>query len=308
MPAQNRVARTADVAVIVSASRASNRNTMMPLFVMPFPAIDPVALNLGPISIKWYGLAYMAGLLLGWLYIRQLLARTRLWRENKPPMQPLQTDDLLIWTALGVVIGGRLGYVLFYKPVFFAQHPFEIFMPWKGGMAFHGGLIGTTLAIWWVARGAKANPLSLMDLVAAAAPIGLFFGRIANFINAELWGRAATVPWAMVFPDREAGGVARHPSQLYESFFEGFVLFLIIRVLIYRHNALATPGRVTGIFLIGYALARMFCEAFRENMHPEISIGPITAGQLYSIPMVLLGLVFLNWAWISNRFDRASRA
>ncbi|MCB1548622.1 MAG: prolipoprotein diacylglyceryl transferase, partial [Hyphomicrobiaceae bacterium] len=186
----------------------------MPL-VIPYPAIDPIALQLGPISVKWYGIAYLAGLVLGWLYIKQLLRTERLWPSGKPALEADDIDDLLLWMTLGVVVGGRLGNVLLYHPGYYLKNPLEIFALWHGGMSFHGGLIGSVLAIWLFARRRKVATLTVGDLCAAAVPIGIFFGRIANFINAEIVGRPSNVPWAMVFPG--AGPVPRHPSQLYEA-------------------------------------------------------------------------------------------
>lgn len=264
------------------------------LFVLPYPVIDPIALEVGPISIRWYGIAYMAGLLLGWLYIRKLLANSALW-SKKPPMEPQQTDDLVLWATIGVIAGGRLGYVLFYEPSFFFANPLKIFAVWEGGMAFHGGLIGTGLAIYLFSRRQHIPAFPVIDLVAAAAPIGLFFGRIANFINAELWGRVSEVPWAMVFPG--AGLLPRHPSQLYEATLEGIILFLIVRYFTHHRKAFANPGSATGIFLAGYGLARIVSEFFREyDPAHALSFGPFTAGIVYSIPMVLIGWYLIRRA------------
>jgi len=254
-------------------------------FAIPFPDIDPVALRLGPISIKWYGLAYMAGLLLGWLYAKGLLRRDRLWPAGKPPFALDRADDLLLYMTLGVLVGGRLGNVLFYEPLYYLQNPLEIVAVWKGGMAFHGGLIGSIIAIILFARRAGANTWSVLDLCAAATPMGLFFGRLANFVNGELWGRPSTLPWAIAFP--EAGPVPRHPSQLYEAALEGLALFVLLAWLTHSRLALHRPGAVAGTFLAGYGIARSFCELFRE---PDFSLGPISAGILYSLPMVLAGI------------------
>jgi phosphatidylglycerol:prolipoprotein diacylglycerol transferase len=275
----------------------------MLFLAIPFPDIDPVAVSLGPLSVKWYGLAYVAGLLLGWLYIRRLLGQEELWPRAAAPFQQRDTDDLLIYVAAGVLLGGRLGHVLFYQPLLYLQHPLEILAVWKGGMSFHGGLIGSIVGIVLFARRVNANPWSALDACAAAVPIGLFFGRIANFINGELWGRPSDVPWAMVFPAREAGGLERHPSQLYEAFLEGLVLFAVLWWLIHRMAALRRPGMVAGTFLIGYGLARSFCELFRE---PEaghfLNFGPLTAGIVYSIPMIVAG------AWILREAARRTPA
>jgi phosphatidylglycerol:prolipoprotein diacylglycerol transferase len=269
----------------------------MSFLAIPFPNIDPVAVPLGPFSIKWYGLAYVAGLLLGWLYIKRLLARSDLWPRATAPFAQRDTDDLLIYVAAGVLLGGRLGHVLFYQPLHYLQHPLDIVAVWQGGMAFHGGLIGSIVGIVLFARRVGANPWSVLDCCAAAVPIGLFFGRIANFINGELWGRATTVPWAMVFPSKEAGGLERHPSQLYEAFLEGLVLFTLLWWMSHRMAALRRPGMVAGTFLIGYGLARSFCELFRQ---PEaghfLNLGPFTAGIFYSIPMIVAGAIMLREA------------
>ncbi|MFZ1103002.1 MAG: prolipoprotein diacylglyceryl transferase [Hyphomicrobiaceae bacterium] len=267
----------------------------MPFLAIPYPQIDPVALDLGLFTVKWYGLAYIAGLLLGWLYIKRLLAQKDLWPQAAPPFARRDTDDLLIYVAAGVLLGGRLGHVLFYDPLFYLSHPLRILAVWNGGMSFHGGLIGSIVGIVLFARRVNATPWSVLDSCAAAVPIGLFFGRIANFINGELWGRPTDVAWAMVFPHPAAGGVPRHPSQLYEAFFEGLVLFAVLWWLTYSKAALRRPGVVAGTFLMGYGLARSFCELFREPDpgHLFNSFGPfITAGIVYSIPMIVAG------AWI----------
>jgi phosphatidylglycerol:prolipoprotein diacylglycerol transferase len=267
---------------------------MSPL-VIPFPAIDPVALRLGPLMIKWYGLAYMAGLLLGWLYIKQLLRSNRLWPAAKAPFPAEKADDLLLMMTLGVLLGGRLGYVFFYEPRFFLSHPLEIPAVWNGGMSFHGALIGSILAIIYFARRSGAAVWSVMDLTAAATPMGLFFGRLANFINGELWGRPSTVPWAMVFPG--AGPLPRHPSQLYEAALEGALLFAVLWWLTHRRGAMRKPGTVAGTFLIGYGLARSFSELLREPDPGHIlTYPPFTAGILYSLPMIIAGILIVRAA------------
>jgi phosphatidylglycerol:prolipoprotein diacylglycerol transferase len=267
----------------------------MRLLAIPYPAIDPVALQLGPVSIKWYGLAYVVGLLLGWLYIRRLLGQPRLWAGDAPPLAPDKVDDLLIYMTVGVLVGGRLGYVLFYEPRYFLANLLEIPAVWNGGMSFHGGLIGSILAIFAFAGRARANSWSMLDLCAAATPIGLFFGRLANFANGELVGRPTTVPWAMVFPG--AGAAERHPSQLYEAFFEGLVLFALLWWLTHRALALRRPGVVAGAFMLGYGLARSFCEFFREpDPAHALTVGPFTAGILYSLPMIVAGLWLMREA------------
>ena len=267
----------------------------MSFLTIPFPAIDPVAFSIGPVSVKWYGLAYMAGLLIGWYYVKQLLRNPKLWADGKVPMAIEKVDDLLLWLVFGVILGGRLGYVFFYGPKFFFQNPLEIFATWKGGMSFHGALIGCGLAIWLFARRHKVNVWSIMDLCAASVPLGLIFGRMANFVNGELWGRTSDVAWAMVFPGREAGPLPRHPSQIYEMALEGVLLFIILRFMTHKKLSLRKPGMTIGVFLTGYGLARSFAAFFRE---PEpghlLNIGPLTAGIVYSIPMIILGLYFIR--------------
>ena len=267
----------------------------MHALAIAYPAIDPVALRLGPLAIKWYGLAYMAGLLLGWLYIKQLLRTDRLWPGGAPPFAPEKADDLLLFMTLGVLCGGRLGYVLFYEPRFFLAHPLDIPAVWNGGMSFHGALIGSILAILAFARRAGAGAWSIMDLAAAATPMGLFFGRLANFINGELWGRPSSVPWAMIFPG--AGPLPRHPSQLYEAALEGLALFLLLFWLTHAKLLLKRPGTIAGIFLMGYGVARSMSELVREPDPGHIlTIGPFTAGILYSLPMVVAGALIVRGA------------
>ena len=236
-------------------------NLLTKLWAIPFPNIDPVALQIGPVAIKWYGLAYLAGLLLGWLYIRRLLSEAYLWADNKPPFRQAQVDDLLLYITAGVVLGGRLGFVIFYEPSYYLANPQDIIAVWKGGMAFHGALVGCIIAIWAFARRNGVSPWSTGDLVTAAVPIGLFFGRVANFINGELFGRPTSLPWGMVFPEAalhhpDVEPTPRHPSQLYEAALEGLLLFLVLRLLTHYFDALKRPGVVSGVFLVGYALAR----------------------------------------------------
>jgi phosphatidylglycerol:prolipoprotein diacylglycerol transferase len=255
------------------------------MLAIAFPVIDPVAISLGPLVIRWYALAYIAGLLLGWRYCRYLAARGG-------PVSPDAFDDFLTWATLAVVIGGRLGYVLFYRPDHFLFHPLEIFEVWQGGMSYHGGMIGVLLAIFLYARRHAIPGLALGDLVAAAAPIGLFFGRIANFINSELFGRPSDVPWAMVFPN--GGPEPRHPSQLYEATLEGLVLFVLLAWLAHKPELRARHGFIGGAFLVGYGVARIISEFFRE---PDTFIGFLsfgtTWGQWLSLPMVIVGVVLM---------------
>ncbi len=260
----------------------------MPLFAIPFPAIDPVAVAIGPFVVRWYALAYIVGLLLGWRYCLVL--------ADRPPrlVERGDIDDFLVWATLGVVFGGRIGYVLFYQPGYYLQHPIEALYLWHGGMSFHGGALGVTLAILLFTRARRLPVLAFSDVIAEAIPIGLFFGRIANFINGELFGRETDIPWAMVFPN--GGPVPRHPSQLYEAVCEGLLLFL--QLLLAEHRgARRRPGIVTGLFLIGYAVARMSGELFRQ---PDAQLGFLvfgtTMGQVLSIPVLIAGFILIWWA------------
>lgn len=265
----------------------------MPTFALPFPAIDPVLVQLGPLAIRWYAIAYIAGLVLGWLLARALVARPALWGGTSP-MTPQDLDDALFWATLGVILGGRLGYVLFYNPVYFAANPQDIVAVWKGGMSFHGGLAGTLVALVLFARSRGIRVMSLLDVSGVVAPLGLFFGRLANFINGELWGRPADVPWAIVFP--HGGPEPRHPSQLYEAALEGIVLFLIM-LLVVRLGGLKRPGVAAGIFGIGYGLSRITAEFFRE---PDAQLGYLafgtTMGMWLSVPLVVAGAGLLLYA------------
>ena len=253
--------------------------------VLLFPQFDPVIVQIGPFGIRWYALAYIAGLVLGWRLARHLV--------RLPPAvaTPIQVDDFLTWATLGVVLGGRLGYVLFYQPQFYLTHPAMILAVWEGGMSFHGGALGMAIAIVWFCRRNAIPLLGFADRVAVCAPIGLGLGRIANFINGELWGRPAPdwLPWAMIFP--AAGPEPRHPSQLYQALLEGLVLFLVMFALSRREDLRARFGWLTGAFLVGYGLARIIGEFFRQ---PDVFLGYLlagaTMGQLLSIPMVIAGV------------------
>ena len=261
----------------------------MPLFVIPFPAIDPVAVSLGPFAIRWYALAYIVGLIIGWRYCLML--------ADRPPnlVTRKDVDDFLVWATLGVVLGGRIGYVLFYNLRYYTEHPIQALYLWHGGMSFHGGALGVTLAIVLFAHRRRLSIVALSDIVIEAVPIGLFFGRIANFINGELFGRETDVPWAMVFPN--GGPLPRHPSQLYEAACEGLLLFLLL-LWAERRGARRRPGLETGIFLAGYAVARMSGELFRQ---PDAQLGFLifgtTMGQLLSIPVLIAGAIFIWCAW-----------
>lgn len=247
-----------------------------------FPDFNPVALSLGPLDIRWYALSYIAGILLGWWYCVKLISLPprRIKRE--------QFDDLVTWIVVGIILGGRLGQVLLWAPGYYFQHPLEIFMIWKGGMAFHGGLVGVILAMYLYGRRQKLGFFTIADIVACGTPIGLCLGRIANFINGELWGRITDVPWAVIFPN--AGPEPRHPSQLYEALLEGVLLFLLMHVSSRQQWIRERTGTLSGIFLIGYGIARSISEIFRE---PEVNLGAnatTTWGQILCIPMILFGL------------------
>lgn len=258
----------------------------MPIYALPFPMIDPVLISVGPLSIRWYALAYVGGLIAAWWLTRRIAAAKEYW-GGVSPTTPEDMDDVIVWAALGVVLGGRLGYVLFYNPAFFATHWSEIFVLWRGGMSFHGGFLGTILALLLFARSRGIPMLSMLDVAAIVTPIGLFLGRIANFINSELWGRVTDVPWAFVFPN--GGPLPRHPSQLYEGALEGLVLFGILLVM-WKRGALRYPGTIGGMFVLGYGFARIVSEFFREpDAHIGYLTGGLTMGMLLSIPMLIVG-------------------
>jgi phosphatidylglycerol:prolipoprotein diacylglycerol transferase len=265
----------------------------MPFLLIPYPRIDPILVHIGPLAIRWYALAYIFGILIGWAYARAIV-RSEKWWGGKPPLSVTDFDDFVLWVTLGIILGGRIGYVLFYNFPHFAAHPAEIVALWKGGMSFHGGFIGCVLAVVLFAWRRGIPFLSLGDVTTAVAPIGLFLGRLANFINGELWGRPTDVPWAMIFPN--GGPLARHPSQLYEAGLEGLVLLLVLGVLV-RFGALRRPGLVTGAFALGYGDARIFCELFRE---PDAQLGflwgGLTMGMLLCIPLILAGFAVIAYA------------
>ena len=265
---------------------------------MIFPDFDPIAFSIGPIAIRWYALAYLAGLGLGWLGVRALVSRPSLWGATKIPTKT-DIDDLVVYVALGVILGGRLGYVLFYAPGYYIQNPLAVLYVWQGGMAFHGGLIGAAIAVWLLARARGLSTLALFDVVCVVAPIGLFFGRLANFINGELWGRPAPegFPFAMVFPFVDM--VPRYPSQLIEAATQGPILFGVVLLVVARCG-FRRPGLVAGAFGIGYAAARIFSEFFREPdpFHGFLvtlpgMAGGLTMGMLLSLPVGLAGLALI---------------
>jgi phosphatidylglycerol:prolipoprotein diacylglycerol transferase len=263
---------------------------------LPFPNIDPVAIAIGPFAVRWYALAYLGGILLGALYGMALLKRKSLWHNNEPPFEPAAIFDFAFWAVLGIVLGGRIGYVLFYNPAYYAANPAEAFALWDGGMSFHGGLVGIILAMILFTRSKGGNVLSSLDLLACVGTIGLFLGRVANFINGELWGRETTLPWGVIFPN--GGDVPRHPSQLYEAALEGIVLFLVIRFITHVLYGLRRPGLVGGVFGIGYALARILVEQVRV---PDPQLGYfagewLTMGVILSLPILLIGIGFVVYA------------
>jgi phosphatidylglycerol:prolipoprotein diacylglycerol transferase len=268
----------------------------MPFLAIAFPVFDPVAISLGPIAIRWYALAYIGGIVLGWIYARALIKNERLW-GGPAPISLAQMDDFILWVTVGIILGGRSGYVLFYNLPFFLQNPAAMFKLWEGGMSFHGGFMGCVVAVMWFARRNGISILSLGDIVTAVGPIGLFLGRLANFINSELWGRVtdASLPWGIVFPN--GGPLPRHPSQLYEAALEGIVLFTILAVMI-RMGALRRPGLILGSFIAIYALARIASELFRE---PDAQLGflwgGLTMGMLLSVPMIVAGAILIVLAW-----------
>lgn len=282
---------------------------------MPFPEFDPVLIQLGPLPLRWYALAYVAGIVLGWWYAARLARTEALWSPRKPPATTLQLDDLVLWITLGIILGGRFGYALFYQPAMYAQlftgqtwaERLELFQLWTGGMSFHGGLIGVSLAIVLFARRQKLSLLGLGDLIAPVVPIGLGFGRLANFINGELWGRVTDVPWAIRFCNQRilemhgfcpAGNEPRHPSQLYEAGLEGILLFGVLAFAVWRLKLLSKPGYVTGLFLIGYGVIRALLEGVREPDigMPDFPLG-LTMGMMLSIPMILIGAWLVWRAW-----------
>jgi phosphatidylglycerol:prolipoprotein diacylglycerol transferase len=271
----------------------------MPFLAITFPVFNPVAISLGPIAIRWYALAYIGGIVLGWIYARALIKSEKLW-GGPAPISLVQMDDFILWVTVGIIVGGRSGYVLFYNLPFFIEHPAAIFKLWEGGMSFHGGFLGCVVAVMWFARRNGISILSLGDITTAVGPIGLFLGRLANFINSELWGRITdpSLPWGVIFPN--GGPLPRHPSQLYEAFLEGIVLFTVLAVMI-RMGALKRPGLILGSFITIYALARITGEMFREP-DPQLGFlwGGLTMGMLLSVPMIVAGIILIVLAWRRN--------
>lgn len=262
-----------------------------------FPNIDPVAIAIGPFQVRWYALAYLSGFMLGIYYCKKIAARKT---QSKPDVKDI--DDFMTWAIVGVILGGRFGYVLFYQLSFYLQNPIEIFMIWHGGMSFHGGVIGMTCAMLIFSKLRGFHVLNLSDIVSAAAPIGLFFGRIANFINGELYGKTSSVPWAFIFPGTD--GVPRHPSQLYEAGSEGILLFLILFVLIFKFNMLGKRGFITGSFLMLYGIFRGVIEFVREpDEYLGLIGGFVSMGQILCIPMILIGSLLIVFSIKINKND-----
>jgi phosphatidylglycerol---prolipoprotein diacylglyceryl transferase len=285
--------------LVDGAASARHFSAPMQLLTIPFPAIDPVIFEIGPIAVRWYALAFIAGILFAVWYAKRLVSTPHLWKLGKPAAKTVQIDDLLIWSTLGVILGGRLGYVVFYSPAHFLQNPIEILALWSGGMSFHGGFLGVVLACWLYARRHGIRPIRLIDLAACGVPVGLGLGRLANFINAELYGRTTDVAWAMVFPG--GGPEPRHPSQLYEAFLEGLVLFVVLRMATHLYQALSRPGLCSGIFAVGYATSRVLVEFARE---PDAHIGYLaggwlTMGMVLSLPLIAVGV------WLIGRSQEA---
>jgi phosphatidylglycerol:prolipoprotein diacylglycerol transferase len=274
---------------------------MQGLAVIPFPDIDPIIFSVGPFAVRWYALAYIAGLLFAQWYMKRLVSNPALWAGTKPSMTREQIDEFFIWSLLGVVAGGRLGYVLFYKPLFYLMHPLDILRVWDGGMSFHGGFLGVALVSYFYGRKIGTGLDRMLDLGAASVPVGLGLGRIANFINGELYGRASDVPWAMVFP-ADPLRVPRHPSQLYEAVLEGLILFIAVRIATHRFTALAHPGRASGVFALGYGLSRIAVESAREpDSHLGFIAGALTMGMILSLPLCAIGI----WLLARSRRDTA---
>ncbi|MBL4749111.1 MAG: prolipoprotein diacylglyceryl transferase [Amylibacter sp.] len=297
---------------------------MIYTYLIPFPQIDPILFSFEvfgfTLAIRWYALAYIAAFLLATWWINRLIKNTNLWKNGTPPLTKLQVEDMLTWMIIGTILGGRFGYVVFYNLDFFLQNPGNIMRVWEGGLSFHGGFLGVITAGLIFCWKNKLNPWAVGDTLAASVTIGLFLGRLANFINAELWGRPTDVPWAMEFPGADcpiwwlSDTCGRHPSQLYEAALEGIVLFAIITFLIFRRGWLKIPGQIIGVFFIGYGIARTIVEGFRQGdaqftgptnpwghvirFGQDIDSLGLSMGQILSIPMIVVGLailLFVRW-------------
>ena len=293
----------------------------MMLAALPFPEIGPdlFSIEIGSFTfaLRWYALAYIVGIVIGWRLCIAAIQRPSLWGAETAPLTKEQIDELLTWIILGVIIGGRLGFVLFYKPAHYLANPLEILMVWKGGMSFHGGFLGVVVAGLVFCRRFRVPLLATADLLALATPPGLLLGRLANFINNELWGRPTTLPWGVVFPGDAAqscvgitGLCARHPSQIYEALLEGLLLGSVLLYFAWRRGALKRPGLLTGVFLVGYGGARAFVELFRQPDAQFVTVdNPVghalhfgnwglTMGQMLSLPMIVFGII-LVWRAVS---------
>ena len=253
--------------------------------MLEFPNINPVALDLGVIKIRWYALSYIAGILLSWFLILKII------KIKKIDLNSKEISDLISNCMIGIIIGGRLGYVIFYNPEYYSNNLVEIFKIWNGGMSFHGGFVGVVFAVIYSSKLFKIPILTFADLIAIVAPVGLFFGRLANFINGELFGRTTNHSFGIIFPN--GGDVPRHPSQLYEAFFEGIVLFIILWVMMHLFDLLKKPGIITSLFIFLYGVFRFFIEFFREpDQHIGLLYFEFSMGQILSFPMILIGLYF----------------
>ncbi len=258
------------------------------MIAIAFPVIDPVAIQLGPLAVRWYSLAYVAGIIIGWRY------GLMLFRRRPALLKPEHIEEAVTWIVVGIILGGRLGYVLFYNPAYYLANPIQALYVWQGGMAFHGGLTGDLLALLLFARRKGISYFRLTDVVGGCVPFGLCFGRLANFINGELFGRVSEVPWAMVFP--RGGPLPRHPSQLYEAALEGVALFLVL-ALLERAGRRQRVGLLSGVFMTGYAVARLAVEPFRQpDAHIGYLLGGVTMGQLLSLPVLAIGIVLIVWS------------
>lgn len=276
------------------------------VYALPFPNISPIFLSIGPLKIYWYGLGYFIGIIFAWWYAIRLLKRPLLWPENTPALKPEKIGDFVVWAVIGILIGGRLGNVLIWEPAYYWHHPSEIFA--RAGMAFHGGFLGLAIAIILFSRKNKINVWNMCDLIAAGAPIGIGLVRLCNFINSELWGRVTTMPFGVYFPN--GGPLPRHPSQIYEAFMEGFLLFIILYFLIFSYNALKKPGFTAGAFMFFYGIARIIGEIFRNpDPAPEwftnsLAHFGITYGMFLSYPLLLVGSIFMIKGYLKNKMTR----
>ena len=262
----------------------------LPFLALPFPNIDPVIFSIGPLSVHWYGAMYVVGILCGWFFAKRVVTNPKLWPASGAPFGGADLDDFLTWAVVGIIAGGRLGYVLFYNLSYYLANPLAIPAVWDGGMSFHGGAIGSIIAMVLFARRRGFSAFSLLDVIAASSCFGIFFVRIANFVNSELWGRTTDVAWGVIFPN--GGPEPRHPSQLYEAGMEGAMLFIVLAFLIFKLHKLKTPGFIGGAWVFGYGLSRIIVEFFRQ---PDAHIGYLaggwlTMGMVLSLPMLAVGL------------------